>query len=98
MTGTRLLLASVLAVFVGATIFTVSQVGYLGFFQLATANWATRLMMLDLVIALGIMLVWIARDSRSQGMSFVPYALVTLCFGVAGPLLYLVRRRGEGGA
>ena len=31
-------------------------------------------------------------DARSRGISVVPYALITLAFGVAGPLLYLIRR------
>ncbi len=92
MSATRLLLASVLALFLAATVFTVVQVGYLGFFELAVANWATRLMFLDLVITLGIILGWMYRDARVQDMAFVPYAAVTLCFGAAGPLLYLLRR------
>ena len=96
MSGTRGLLIAVLATFVAATGFTVAQVGYLGFFELVAANWATRLMFFDLVIALGLLLVWMFRDARAQRMSFVPYALVTLCFGAAGPLLYLVRRPAAG--
>ena len=97
MSATRLLLASVLALFLAATVFTVAQVGYLGFFELAAANWATRLMFLDLAITLGIILGWMYRDARVHDMTFVPYAVVTLCFGAAGPLLYLLRRPAGGG-
>jgi len=86
------LMVDVLALFLGLTAWTVYQHGYLGFFELAMANWATRLMFLDLVITLGIILGWMYRDAQVQDMAFVPYAAVTLCFGAAGPFLYLLRR------
>ena len=92
MTNQRILLSIVLAAFLGLTVVAVAAHGYLGFFQLAMANWATRLLFVDLVIALTLISVWMYFDARERGASFLPYALVTLTFGVAGPLLYLIRR------
>lgn len=37
-------------------------------------------------------LLWVVLDSREHGKPFLPYVLVTLVLGAAGPLLYLVRR------
>ncbi len=93
MSGKQLLLWCVFAAFLGLTIFTVAEVGYLGFFELAAANWATRLLFVDLTITLSLVAVWMYLDARERGKPFVPYALVTLFFGAAGPLLYLIRRR-----
>ena len=81
-----------LVLFLGLTAFAVYQHGYVGFFELAMANWATRLMFVDLTIALALFTVWMVQDARARGGSWLPYALVTLCFGAAGPLLYLIRR------
>jgi hypothetical protein len=89
---TKWLLVDTLALFLGLTAFAVHQHGYVGFFELAMANWATRLMFVDLTIALGLFTVWMVQDARARGRSWLPYALVTLFFGAAGPLLYLLRR------
>ncbi len=98
MTSKQILLWSVLLVFLGLTTYTVAQVGYLGFFELAAANWATRLLFVDLCITLSLIAVWMYLDSRENGNAFVPYVLVTLFFGAAGPLLYLIRRRDRAAA
>jgi len=98
MTGRQVLLGSVLAIFLGLTAFTVAQVGYVGFFEAAAASWATRLLFLDLVIMLSIFAIWMYLDARDGGRAFLPYALVGLFFGAAGPLLYLIQReRGASG-
>ena len=92
MNWVKIALALVLLDFAGLTAYVVYQHGYLGFFELAMANWATRLLSLDLVIALGIVAVWMYRDARDRGRSFAPYAVITLLFGAAGPLVYLLGR------
>jgi hypothetical protein len=92
-TNTRILLWVVLAGFVGLTSFVVAEVGYLGFFEGAMSGWVSRLLFVDLTITLTLVLVWMYLDSQESGQAFAPYALVTLLFGAAGPLLYLVRRK-----
>ena len=95
MTAAKILLSSVLTLFLALTGLVIYQHGYVGFFELANANSATRLLGVDLVIALGLFLVWMRVDSRERGMAFLPYLLITLTLGSAGPLLYLIRRESR---
>ncbi len=91
----QILLALVLADFVAFTGYVVFTHGYLGFFELALANSATALLAFDLVLALGAILVWMRGDAKARGTAFLPYALLTLGFGMAGPLLGLIVREGQ---
>lgn len=98
MNWTRFLLWDALITFTALTGYAVYEVGYLGFFELAVANWATRVLFLDLVIALSLITVWMARDARERhgsATAITPYAIVTLLFGAAGPLLYLIQRERQ---
>ncbi len=92
MTWQRALLATVLAIFLTDTALAVIEHGYLGFFELALANTATQLMMFDLVIALTLFILWMVPDARRRGRSAIPYIVITLLFGAAGPLTYLLVR------
>jgi hypothetical protein len=92
MTGKMILLEGVLAGFLALTGYVVWEHGYLGFFELATANTATMLLGLDLVITLTLVLAWMWNDAQEHGTTALPFALVTLAFGAAGPLLYLIFR------
>lgn len=83
---------AVLAVFVAATVYTTATIGYVGFFEAANANAATRLMMFDLVLALAAIILWLLADARQRGLTSIPYVAITVLFGMAGPLLYLIRR------
>jgi len=89
------ILASVLFDFTALTAYAVWRHGYLGLFQLAVSSWGAALLFVDLTIALGLVLIWMMGDSRERGLSFLPYALLTLAFGSVGPLLYLIRREGR---
>ncbi len=94
--GIRVLLGLVLATFLGFTAIAVLEHGYLGFFELALANWATRTLFADLVISLSLITWWMVVDARRRGGALLPYVLLTLTFGAVGPLLYLIRRREAG--
>ena len=96
MSGKQIVLWLVLIDFAALTVYAVVQHGYLGFFELALANWATRLLFADLCIALSLIAVWMVRDARERGASWWPYLALTLVFGAAGPLLYLIRRESHG--
>jgi hypothetical protein len=85
----------VLADFAALNAYVVYRYGYLGFYELALANAATVTLFVDLVIALGLVSLWMWRDARARGRSFWAYAPLTLLFGSVGPLLYLVRRLGD---
>jgi len=87
-------LTVLLADFICLTGYAVYEYGYVGFFQLATANLATIAALADLTIALSLIVVWMVRDARARGVSALPYVLLTLFLGSAGPLVYLIRRAG----
>ena len=81
MSGKQILLWLVLIDFAALTTYAVMQHGYVGFFELAMANWATRLLFADLCIALSLVALWMHRDARERGASFWPYLALTLFFG-----------------
>ena len=89
-------LGALLAAFVAETVYTTATVGYIGFFEAANANAATRLMMFDLVLALGAISIWMLRDARQRGLTALPWLALTALFGMAGPLGYLIRRELAG--
>ena len=95
MNNKQIALAVVLADFAALTAYVVAQFGIVGLFAAAFANWATTLIMVDLTIALSLVMAWMWQDARQQGVSPIPYVLLTLGFGSVGPLLYLVRRAGR---
>ena len=70
----------------------VYSYGYLGFFRAAFINGAAIASFVDMVVALGLICIWMSEDARERGFSAVPYMLVTLALGSPGPLLYLIRR------
>jgi hypothetical protein len=86
----RIGIGLVLLAFADLNAYVVWQVGYTGFLQLATANIATTAVLVDLTIALGFVTVWLWRDARRRGITYIPYALLTAALGSIGPLLYLV--------
>lgn len=75
--------------------YVVYQYGYIGLFAQGLANAATVQIFLDLTIALSLVLLWLWQDARKQGISPLPYVILTLALGSIGPLLYLVRRFGK---
>src|SRR5262245_29366025 len=88
--GVRLLVGVVFVAFAGLNLYVVEQYGYLGFWQLVTANAATIAAMVDLTIALTLVTVWMWRDARARGIVLVPYLVLTATLGSIGPLLYLL--------
>ena len=86
----RIGIGLVLVAFADLNAYALWQHGFVGFWQLATANSATMLVMVDLTIALGFVTVWMWRDARRRGVSLVPFLALTAALGSVGPLLYLV--------
>ena len=78
--------------FLSQTVRALMDHSYVGFFVIGGANSATRLLTLDLVLALGLLLIWLIRDARAREGSYLPHVAITVLFGVAGPLLYLATR------
>lgn len=90
--STRPLVAIVLAGFLALTARALSHYSYLEFLQAVTANAVLSVLFFDLVICLSLIAVWIYADARKLGLSPWPYIALGASFGVAGPLVYLLRR------
>jgi len=95
MTARQIAYAALLAPFLALTAYVLATAGLGGFYREALSSPATALMGLDLVIALGLILVWMRSDARATGTPFLPYLGVTLLVGVAGPLLYGIHREAR---
>ena len=89
---TRALVAIALTGFLGLTARALSHYSYFEFLEAATANAVVSVMFFDLVISLSLIAIWIYRDARRLGISPWPYIAIGAGSGVAGPLLYLLRR------
>jgi flagellar biogenesis protein FliO len=94
----QIALAVVLADHAALTAYAVAQHGFVGLFAAAFANAATVQIFADLTIALALVMVWMWRDAREQGIAPIPYMVMTLGLGSIGPLLYLIRRFGRAAA
>ena len=89
---TRLLLILVLLGFSALTAVALWQHGYWGIFAPLLQSTAGAQVLVDLVIALGLVMVWMWRDARAQGRVVWPWLLLTLVAGSFGPLGYLLSR------
>ena len=95
MNGKQLGLLGLLVGMVGLDAYAISQFGYLGLFDAMFENVATVLASADMVIALGLVTVWMWQDARDRGTSIVPYVVLTLALGSVGPLVYLLVREAS---
>lgn len=82
----------VLALFGILTAHAIEVHGYVGFFEALATSAAGVTAFADLAIALSLALLWMWSDSQERGLPLWPYALLTLFFGSAGPLAYLIHR------
>ncbi len=91
-TPKMVLLELVLVSFLSFTGYAIWSVGYLGFFELVLSSTVSTLLFVDLSICLTLAAVWMWQDSRESGVSPLPYFIVGLLFGAAGPLAYLIHK------
>jgi len=89
-------LSIVLVGFAALNAYCFYAFGTAGFLHAALANAATVAVFIDLVIALTMVAVWMARDAAQRGVTVLPYLLLTIFLGSVGPLLYLLRRFRDG--
>jgi hypothetical protein len=85
------LLICVLVVFGALSGYTLAHYGglfaWLAFYTQDPASWQ---IFADLVITMGLLLVFMRRDAQASGRPFVPWAVFCLAVGSFGPLLYFI--------
>jgi Terpene cyclase DEP1 len=90
----RVLLSLVLAGFCVLSALALWHHGYWGIIAPQFQTLGTAQVLADLVIALGMVMVWMWRDARAAGRNAWPWIVLTLVAGSFGPLLYLLSRTG----
>lgn len=88
----RPLLIIVLLAFGCLTAIALWHHGYWGIVLPHFQSWGAGQVLADLVIALGLILIWMWRDAQTHGRSFWPWLVLTLATGAFGPLIYLLWR------
>ena len=78
------------AAFGAYSLWVMAQVGYLGIWQGGFANVGASQITLDLVLSSLLLMGFVARDCRTQGRPWWPWALLTLAAGSFGTLAYLL--------
>jgi hypothetical protein len=91
----RTLAIAVLIPFAVLTAYTIAQVGYIGIFDYQRHSPAGWQVITDLVIACGLIILWLVPDAKQKGRNPWPYVIITLTLGSFGPLLYLLMDKGE---
>jgi hypothetical protein len=95
MTSRIVAFESVLIAFALFTGYAIASQGYGGFIALAVSLsesvWGIQLL-LDFVLAIGMLLYWMSSNARERGIAFWPFALLTLTLGSIGPLCYFAWR------
>ncbi|HJU43918.1 MAG TPA: DUF2834 domain-containing protein [Vicinamibacterales bacterium] len=88
-----ILLAAALVIFIYQTLVVLTGMGYAGFIASIGLNEATKLTFLDLAISLLLIMGWMWQDAAARRRNVIPYLVITVLFGSAGPLLYLLMER-----
>ena len=86
----RIVLIITLIAFLALTTIAFLQHGYWGIIAPQLQSFGTVQVLADLIIALGLFLVWMWRDARAEGRNPWPWLLLTLTIGSIGPLIYLL--------
>ena len=76
--------------------YIVVEYGYTSVFEVAFSSPSAIQLYLDLAISILLIDIWIIFDVRKNGKSWLaalPFILLSVLFGVIGPLVYLVQRK-----
>ncbi|MEM1291666.1 MAG: DUF2834 domain-containing protein [Cyanobacteria bacterium P01_E01_bin.43] len=91
----RSLLIVTLILFGALSAIALWQHGYWGILAPHFQSFGAAQVLADLVIALGLVMVWIWRDAAATGRNPWLWLGVTLATGSFGPLIYLVTRQSK---
>ena len=90
------LLARVLLVpFCLYTLYVLWHIGYLGLIETQLSTLAGGQVFADLVVALLMVLLFMAADAKKHNRRLLPWVLCTLFLGSIGPLLYFALRKAR---
>lgn len=92
MTPRKILLLAVLLPFTAFSAWVVMEYSYLEIFTDHFVKPTGMQVIIDLVIAVGLAMLWMIADARKRGITVWPFLLVSLTLGSIGPLSYLVWR------
>ncbi len=82
-----------LAVLLAVTAVALAREGFAGMKTPFSASFWTWQYFIDLVIALGIFMIWMWRDCRRRGKSPLPWIIATCLLGSITALIYLIVRQ-----
>jgi hypothetical protein len=80
----QLVLSAALIVLLAMDAYSVYLYGYVGFFRMMFANFASFNALVDLLVALVLIMVWIGEDARERNVSALPYIVLTIAGGSVG--------------
>jgi hypothetical protein len=89
----RILLIIVLLLFGALSAAALWQHGWWGIFAPLVQSSGGAQVLADLVIALCLVMLWMAHDASVSGRRLWPWILATLALGSFGPLFYLLTRK-----
>jgi hypothetical protein len=89
----RILLTITLILFGALTVAALWQHGYWGILAPHFQSFGGGQVFADLVIALTLVMIWMAYDAKAAGRKVWPWIIATLLLGSFGPLLYLLTRK-----
>jgi len=81
---------ALLVPFAVLTLYSVTQVGYLGIIDYHRHSPAGWQVFADLVIACLLVLMWLVPEAKKAGRNPWPWVVLTMLTGSIGPLLYLI--------
>ncbi len=92
MSGKKWLLLLVLADFAAFTLYVVFKTDVWAGFVGLSGNFVGLQVSVDLVLAMGLIIIWMVGDARKRGINPIPWAVAACCLGSLVPLTYLLFR------
>jgi len=89
----RTLLSITLILFCALTAMALLNHGYWGIIEPHFQTFGAGQVFTDLVIALGLFLIWLWQDAKQLGRNPWPWIIGTFVTGSIAPLLYLITRK-----
>lgn len=88
----QVLLVVVMVSFGAFTAVALAVDGIVGIFHAITFNLVSIQIFVDLVLAVGVINIWVHGDARSRGRNPWPWLVASLLTGMFSPLTYLLVR------